>query len=69
MDGDPGAQVIAIEKYGCLYDFMIIHEVLHALGFFHEHQRPDRDDFVQIIMDNVIEGRCLNALNFMPAFI
>jgi len=27
---------------------MVIHELMHALGFEHEHQRPDRDDFVEV---------------------
>lgn len=26
----------------------VIHEVLHALGVLHEHQRPDRNDYVKI---------------------
>jgi len=34
----------------------IIHEILHALGFWHEHSRPDRDNFIKIEWDNIIEG-------------
>ena len=26
----------------------VVHETCHALGLRHEHQRPDRDDFVTI---------------------
>lgn len=36
----------------------IIHEIAHALGFFHEHSRPDRDDYVDVLWDNVLSGEC-----------
>ena len=25
-----------------------VHEMLHALGFFHEHVRPDRDSHIDV---------------------
>ena len=32
---------------------IIIHEIVHSLGFAHEQSRPDRDQFVKIDWDNV----------------
>ncbi|KAK0145297.1 Meprin A subunit beta [Merluccius polli] len=35
----------------------IEHEFLHALGFWHEMSRSDRDDYVTIMWDRILEGR------------
>lgn len=35
----------------------LIHEVGHALGFHHEQSREDRDQFVKILWDNILDGR------------
>ncbi|CAH3116918.1 unnamed protein product [Porites lobata] len=34
----------------------IVHEIAHSVGFFHEHSRPDRDDYVNVHWGNVESG-------------
>lgn len=40
----------------CWYDSVVLHEIGHAFGLLHEHQRPDRDAFVSIDYSNVQPG-------------
>ena len=37
---------------------------MHALGFLHEHQRPDRDEHVQVNFHNVKDGRKDDLMKF-----
>jgi hypothetical protein len=46
-----GRQVIEITSWSS--EIIIAHELKHALGWVHEHQRPDRDAFVRINWANI----------------
>ena len=41
---------------GCEYKGIVMHEMFHALGCWHEQSRPDRDQFVRILTDNIQRG-------------
>jgi len=43
---------------GCVYTGTIIHEFLHAIGFYHEQSRPDRDQYIRVIRKNIQGGTC-----------
>lgn len=38
----------------------LCHEIMHALGMYHEHNRQDRDQYITIEWDNIKEGEHVN---------
>lgn len=51
-----GKQQLSLDNNGCIYIGTAIHEMMHAVGFYHEHTRNDRDDYVTINFGNVMAG-------------
>ena len=50
-----GPQAISIGK-NCDKFGIVVHELGHVVGFWHEHTRPDRDEWVTIILENIMVG-------------
>eukprot|EP00088_Acartia_fossae_P069245 TRINITY_DN8983_c0_g1_i1.p1 TRINITY_DN8983_c0_g1~~TRINITY_DN8983_c0_g1_i1.p1 ORF type:complete len:301 (-),score=36.37 TRINITY_DN8983_c0_g1_i1:25-927(-) len=49
---------------GCVNLGIVIHELMHAAGFYHEQSRSDRDDFVIIKDENIMPGKANNFKKF-----
>ncbi|EOD15528.1 hypothetical protein EMIHUDRAFT_245750 [Emiliania huxleyi CCMP1516] len=42
---------------GCpAFEGVVVHEFLHSLGFLHEHSRPDRDEHIEVRLQNAQVG-------------
>ncbi|XP_074648506.1 hatching enzyme 1.2-like isoform X2 [Tubulanus polymorphus] len=51
-----GGQLLSLKSPGCLTWHTAMHELIHALGFYHEQGRPDRDEYITINFDNIKRG-------------
>nr|CAD7430469.1 unnamed protein product [Timema monikensis] len=51
-----GGQVLNLQTPGCVHHGIVIHELLHMLGFYHQQSAPERDDFVKINWENIKTG-------------
>uniref|UniRef100_A0AAR5PJX2 Metalloendopeptidase n=1 Tax=Dendroctonus ponderosae TaxID=77166 RepID=A0AAR5PJX2_DENPD len=54
-----GAQALSISE-NCAKFGIVVHEIGHAIGYYHEHTRPDRDNYVQVFTQNIMKGQQAN---------
>ena len=50
-------QGISLSLQYCVTVPVVVHEIGHAIGFYHEHQRPDRDQYVTINKNSIQNGK------------
>ncbi|VDM84435.1 unnamed protein product [Strongylus vulgaris] len=47
-----GRQELSLDD-GCMQYDTAIHELMHSVGFYHEHERWDRDNYIKILWQNI----------------
>lgn len=63
-----GRQIISLGE-GCVYTNGIAHESMHALGFWHEHTRPDRDKYIKVFWKNVDPDKAHNFVKQIDSIV
>ncbi|CAF0972930.1 unnamed protein product [Rotaria sordida] len=62
-----GSQDLSLQNPGCVSQSIIIHELLHAVGFAHEQTRSDRDTYVTINYNNIQAGKESNFQRYLTS--
>lgn len=55
-----GGQQLNVNSPKCVRKGVVMHELLHACGFYHQQSASDRDDFVKIVWENIQPGKEYN---------
>ncbi|XP_027056439.1 zinc metalloproteinase nas-15-like [Pocillopora damicornis] len=69
MVGQTGRRQAITLGRGCLHVGVVAHEIGHALGFYHEQSRPDRDEYVTIYRQNIVRGMEFNFNKYSKSTI
>lgn len=51
------SQELNLQIDRCLQFGVIVHELVHSIGFHHMHGSTERDEYVTIMWDNIIDGQ------------
>ncbi|CDW54647.1 Astacin domain containing protein [Trichuris trichiura] len=61
-----GEQMLSLDD-GCVIYRTVIHELMHSVGFWHEHERPDRDSYTMIARQPGMTSVMGTSTDFSPS--
>uniref|UniRef100_A0A0K8URH9 Metalloendopeptidase n=1 Tax=Bactrocera latifrons TaxID=174628 RepID=A0A0K8URH9_BACLA len=66
-------QTMNLENYpvgeGCFRAGTILHEFMHALGFYHQQSDSNRDKYIHVVYDNIVPGKEPNFEKYDASFV
>lgn len=65
-----GAQSVNLDaNEGCVSKGVTMHELLHALGFFHTHSDMNRDQYIKVNYENIESSAVGNFASFSNSYV
>lgn len=64
-----GGQQLNVNSPKCVRKGVVMHEMLHAAGFYHQQSASNRDEFVEIIWDNISDGHESNFDKYNSSYV
>ncbi|XP_061401155.1 seminal metalloprotease 1-like [Musca vetustissima] len=54
---------------GCFRTGTILHEFMHALGFYHQQSDSQRDDYIRVVYENIVPGKEFNFDKYSSSLV
>ncbi|CRK99150.1 CLUMA_CG012504, isoform A [Clunio marinus] len=64
-----GGQQLNVNSPKCVKKGTVIHEFLHAAGFAHQHSSSNRDDYIEIVWENILDGHESNFKKYNKSIV
>lgn len=60
-----GKQIVNLNvRDNCVTFGRVLHELMHVLGFYHQHSASNRDQYVEVVWKNILKAKNYNFLRY-----